>query len=116
LPERHADEEFCNEFLDLTLAEIDRISTLVGEILSFARPAGSAADDAEDHPAIDVNEAVARTCLLLRSHARGAGVTLEFEGGELAERAAIDEDRLRQVVINLVVNGIQACEGRGRVR
>jgi signal transduction histidine kinase len=116
LPERHADEEFRNGFLDLTLAEIDRISALVGEILSYARPESAAGRGDDGPPVADVGECVERTCLLLRSHARGAGVSLEFEGTELFERAAIDEDKLRQVVINLIVNGIQACDGRGRVR
>ena len=114
LPERHADEEFRNSFLDLTLAEIDRISALVGEILSYARPANAAQDNSQ--PSTDVADCVERTCLLLRSHARSEGVTLEFHCNELAERAAIDEDKLRQVVINLVINGIQACESRGHVR
>jgi len=115
LPERHADEEFRSTFLDLTLSEIDRISTLVGEILSYARPAETSAGDDADSTT-DVADCVERTCLLLRSHARSDGVTLEFDCAELANRAAIDEDKLRQVVINLVVNGIQACDGRGRVR
>ena len=117
LPERHADEEFRSGFLDLTLAEIDRISTLVGEILSYARPDPETAADGEEPPATDVADCLEKTCLLLRSHARSAGVTLDFDRAlELPSRAAIGEDKLRQVVINLVVNGIQACDGRGRVR
>lgn len=115
LPERHADEEFRSGFLDLTLSEIDRISTLVGEILSYARPAMAGGEE-DENPATDVADSVERTCLLLRSHARSAGVSLDFDAAELSSRGAIDEDKLRQVVINLVVNGIQACDGRGRVR
>jgi signal transduction histidine kinase len=115
LPERHADEEFRSSFLDLTRAEIDRISTLVGEILSFARSAAAGEIDDAD-ATTDVAACVERTCMLLRSHARSAGVSLDFEVDEIAERALIDEDRLRQVIINLVVNGIQACDGRGGVR
>ena len=115
LPERHADEEFRNGFLDLTLAEIDRICTLVGEILSYARPADAMQNDS-DIPTTDVAETIGRTCQLLRSHARSAGVALDFDSEEIADRAAIDEDKLRQVVINLVVNGIQASAGHGRVR
>ncbi len=57
LPERHADEEFRNGFLDLTLAEIDRISALVGEILSYARPDNAEGRDADEPSAIDVGEA-----------------------------------------------------------
>ncbi|HEY2774149.1 MAG TPA: ATP-binding protein [Candidatus Binatia bacterium] len=116
LPERHADEEFRSGFLDLTLAEIDRITTLVGEILSFSRPGEGAAGGDGEAASVDAAECVDRTCQLLRSHARSTGVALLVEVGESVPRAAIDEDKLRQVVINLVVNGIQACNGRGRVR
>jgi signal transduction histidine kinase len=115
LPERHADEEFRNGFIDNTLGEIDRICTLVCEILSYARHVDSSTDGS-DAPTTDVAETLGRTCQLLRSHARSAGVSLDFESEDLCERAAIDEDKLRQVVINLVVNGIQASGGRGRVR
>ena len=113
LPERYADEEFRSGFLDLTLAEIDRISALVGELLSYARP--TPAGDGEEAAAVDVADCLERTCLLLRSHARAAGVLLDLDTEGFLPLAAIDEDKLRQVVINLVVNGIQACDGRGRV-
>lgn len=111
LPERYDDEEFRSGFLDLTLAEIDRISALVGELLSFARP------DADTPPVrrVDVADALERTCMLLRSQARGAGVALDLELDGALPEAAIDEDRLRQVVLNLIVNAIQACPGRGHV-
>jgi len=111
LPERYEDEEFRNGFLDLTLSEIDRISSLVGELLSYAR-ADAAGPGAVS---VDVPDALERTCMLLRSQARSARVTLELEMEPSIPEAAIDEDRLRQVVLNLVVNAIQASTGRGRV-
>jgi len=111
LPERYEDEEFRSGFLDLTLAEIDRISALVGELLSFARPEA----DAPPESRVDVTDALERICMLLRSQARGAGVVLELEIDGEVPNAAIDEDRLRQVVLNLIVNAIQASPGHGRV-
>lgn len=112
LPERYGDEEYRSSFLDLTLAEIDRISTLVGELLSFARP--SVIGGAEE-AGTDVGDCLARTCLLLKTQARGAGVALECETADELPRAAIGEDKLRQVVINLVLNAVQACGDKGRV-
>ncbi|HYB97698.1 MAG TPA: ATP-binding protein [Candidatus Limnocylindrales bacterium] len=111
LPERYGDEEFRSGFLDLTLAEIDRITALVGELLSFARPA--AGGDAAE--AVDIAECLERTCALLRNQARSAGVALDLELEVGLGAAAIEEDRLRQIVLNLIVNAIQACNGRGRV-
>jgi len=111
LPERYGDEEFRSGFLDLTLAEIDRISALVGELLNFARPAS----EPEPYGVVDVSECLERTCALLRNQARSAGIALDLEVEVGLPPALIEEDRLRQVVLNLVVNGIQACSGRGRV-
>ncbi len=111
LPERYEDEEFRSGFLDLTLAEIDRISALVGELLNFARPEA----DTPPPRRVEVADALERTCMLLRSQARGAGVVLDLELAADIPDAGIDEDRLRQVVLNLIVNAIQASRGRGRV-
>jgi GAF domain-containing protein len=38
LPERFEDEEFRSHFLNIVSAEVDRISTLINELLEFARP------------------------------------------------------------------------------
>src|SRR5207237_6441262 len=39
LPERLADEEFRTEFRELALGEIERICTLINDLLAFSRPA-----------------------------------------------------------------------------
>jgi signal transduction histidine kinase len=109
LPERIEDDEFRNQFLDLTLSEVDRICALINELLTFARPA-----PAELHP-VELPDCLERICLLLGSQARNRGVTLvtdfETDGGVVTA----DEDQLKQVFMNVILNAIQACGDGDRV-
>ncbi len=110
LPERYDDEEFRSTFLDLTLSEVDRISALINELLAFARPAP--ADLAE----MDVNECVQRISRLLQTQAKAKGVTLAIDLGEQLSEVVADEDQVKQVVLNIVMNAIESCQEGGRVQ
>ncbi|MFT4570861.1 MAG: signal transduction histidine kinase [Candidatus Binatia bacterium] len=111
LPERYDDPEFRSSFLDLTLSEVDRICNLVGELLAYARPPADS-----DLQTTDVSSCVDRTVLLMGTQARTSGVTLscDHEGG--AGQPAIAGDRLQQVLLNLVNNGLAACNNGGAIR
>jgi signal transduction histidine kinase len=110
LPERLEDEEFRNQFLDLTLSEVDRICALINELLTFARPAPG-----ELQPT-DFNESIERICLLLDSQARNRGVRLVQKLATNLPLVTADEDQIKQVVMNVVLNAIQSCDGDGVVR
>ncbi len=106
LPEKYQDDEFRSTFLDLTLSEIDRVCMLVGELLTFARPAGSGNDQA-----VDVVDCAERICMLLTSEAKRYGVKLSATADSEMLSVFIDEDRFKQVLMNLVMNAVQA-DGR----
>src|SRR5207245_472798 len=74
LPERLADEEFRTEFRELALGEIERICTLINDLLAFSRPA-----PAERAPT-DLNELVAQIARLLEAEARRRDVAVAFHG------------------------------------
>jgi signal transduction histidine kinase len=109
LPERANDEEFRGEFLDLTLSEIDRVCELVGELLDYSRPYGL------DTVGADVVECLRSVQLLLASQAKAGGVRLLADVAEFLPDVAVAPDRLKQVLINLAMNAIQACRGSGNV-
>ncbi len=110
LPERLADEEFRDQFLELTLSEVDRICALITELLAFARPAPA------EHVQMDVEDCLERICMLLGSQARGNGVQLQLLPSESEVSITADEDQFKQVVMNVILNAIQACDGAGNVR
>jgi signal transduction histidine kinase len=110
LPERIGDAEFRDQFLDLTLSEVDRICLLINELLAFARPAPA------ELQRVDLNDCLERICLLLASQARETSVKLCFAETEGLPTVTADEDQVKQVVMNVILNAIQACGEGGNVR
>jgi len=109
LPERINDEEFRRDFLDLTLSEVDRICALINELLAFARPAPAELSD------VDINDSLERLCLLLDTQARNRGVRLRKSFAKDLPIIVADEDQIKQVVMNLVFNALQACSDGGEI-
>lgn len=97
------------EFLDIIVEEVDRLNRVVSSFLDYARPG-----QAGDVPPIDVNAAVRRTMQLLGPQF-GEGVQAELDLEPRLPHARIDAEQLRQVIINLALNAVQAMEGRGRL-
>ena len=96
------------EFLGIILEETDRLNRVVGSFLDYARP------HAGNPVPVDVNAAVRRTVQILSSQ-QAEGVDLRLELADAVPRARIDPEKLRQVLLNLVQNAIQAMNGSGRV-
>jgi len=96
------------EFLGIILEETDRLNRVVGSFLDYARP------HAGNPVPVDVNAAVRRTVQILSSQHAGE-IDLRLELAESLPHARIDPEKLRQVLLNLVQNAIQAMNGRGKV-
>ena len=96
------------EFVGIILEEVERLDRVVSSILDYARPRSGALDP------IDVNGAVRRTMQIL-GPAREEGIELGVELAEQLPQVRIDAEQLRQVLINLVNNALQAMGGRGRL-
>lgn len=121
LPERWQDEEFRSEFAYVAVAEVDRIETLVRELLHIMHE--SARDDEPaPHPAHEPSAPSATSFTatiesllpLLRLQALRRGIELVLEVGDPVQVAA-EPLRLRQVAMNLVLNAIDATPDGGTV-
>lgn len=97
------------EFLGIILEEVDRLNRVVGSVLDLAR-----AGDRSVAP-VDVNAAVRRTMQVLSAEPDDGqhGVELVLEPD--LPRVAIDPEQLRQVLMNLVRNAVQATGREGQV-
>jgi two-component system sensor histidine kinase HydH len=89
------------------LEQTRNITHVVTEFLKFARPL-----DISDEP-VELQPLIARAIDEISAAATGVSVRAEGDFGIVAG----DEGLLRQVILNLVRNGAEACEGRndGRV-
>lgn len=97
------------EFVAIILEEVDRLDRVVGSILDYARPT-------RGNPGpVDVNAVVRRTVQILSSD-RSDEATIETSIEGNLPTVRVDAEQLRQVLLNLVQNAVQAMNGRGVVR
>ncbi|MFN8628395.1 MAG: ATP-binding protein [Candidatus Binatia bacterium] len=108
-PERLHDEEFLTSFLSIASGEVKRISGLINELLSFARSPNRVVGP------IDLNEIAERVGKLFEPEARKNGVALVCTLSSDLPLISADGDQIKQVVINLILNAIQATNRGGRV-
>ena len=96
------------ECLDKVVEETKKIENIVRGLLSVASPG----DGREG--ATDVDAVVRETVEMLSYRNLFRDVEVRLELGD-PPRAAILEDRFRQVLLNLVINAVDAMKGRGTV-
>jgi two-component system, NtrC family, sensor histidine kinase HydH len=97
------------EFVGIILEEVERLDRVVGSVLDYARPSKG------DLGAVDLNAVVRRTVTVLASdRAEDCDIITELSDALPPVRA--DAEQLRQVLINLVKNAVQAMGGQGTVR
>lgn len=95
------------EFVDLLLSEVGRLETLVAGFLAFARPARPGADRADPL-------GVARVTLaLLRTQAERQRVDVGIDAPPEVSPVRCPEESLRQVLLNLCLNALQAMAPSG---
>jgi signal transduction histidine kinase len=97
------------ECLGLVRAEMDRLNRIVEEILDFARPAALQLTPG------DLSSTVTAVARFLAPDAASVGVELHVVGTEAPLPARYDEGRIKQVLINLVRNGVEAAGKGGEV-
>lgn len=92
----------------IVLRESDRLSTLVEDFLKFARPA-------QPHRTqVDLKKLAGDAIEMVRMDPLAKGVELVFSASEF--KGAFDEDQLRQVMLNLLRNALQAVGNGGQVK
>ncbi len=90
-----------------TLEGIGKIQKIVDDMLYFARP--KPAHFQEE----DINEVIEKSLAILQAKFRKSNVSPIWEKGEKPPRVRIDIHQIQQVLINLMLNAIQAMEKGG---
>lgn len=90
--------------------QLTRIEDAVRDLLAFARPATPTLER------IDGNEVVERAVRLVHPAAEKAGVRVDVESDPGLPDLVADEELLRQALVNLIMNAVQASSEDGRVR
>lgn len=95
------------EFAEIVRQEVARINNLIVEFLRFARP---------PEPRIetrDIHELVAATVRLVDGLASSHKVKIVRRCSCATGRVSADEDQIRQVLLNVMLNAVEAMDGGG---
>lgn len=97
------------EFAAIAKIEVDRLDKLVGEFLRFARPTKPATAPA------DINEVVRAVAMLLAQQSATKGIRIQTELASTLPPILIDSEQIKQVLLNLGLNALQASAHGGEV-
>ncbi len=97
------------EFAGLAKKEVDRLDKLVGEFLRFARPATITVK------ATDLNETVISVIALIENQAAAQSISIEKRLNQNLPKVLIDGEQIKQILLNLAINSLQAMTGGGRL-
>jgi signal transduction histidine kinase len=99
----------AREYLGIIREEIRNLNDYLGEFLEFARP--------ESHEPVptDLNALLGETLLLVTPLARKQQILVTVRPSPIPLLCRVDGNRLKRVFLNVILNGIEACEAGGRV-
>jgi signal transduction histidine kinase len=109
LPERIDDEEFRNQFLQIAAGEVDRISSLVNELLEFARPSDPKLEQE------DINTVLDGMILLVSTETKKKQISITKNYAHDLPPVQIDREQIKQVFLNILLNGIEATSENGKI-
>ena len=89
--------------------EIKHIQSILNDLLAYARPRSPSLR------AADLNETVTQAVQLATQQVRTRPVTIQFKASKEPLTVIHDPALIQQVVVNLLLNGIQAISGEGTI-
>jgi signal transduction histidine kinase len=101
------DEEKYSHFIELMRAEVQRLNSIVEEFLSLARPLEIKRE------AVRIDALLQEMAALTEDDARSARVQIRVVVPHELPTAGVDRNYLKQVLLNLVLNGIQSMPRGG---
>ena len=104
-PKEHPDREI----LDDLRQEVRRIEKVLSDLLTYARP------KAPQFGLAELKDTVARTLQFARQQIGSKNVEFSIQIPSPLPRFRMDPEQLHQVLLNLVLNGIQALDQEGKI-
>ncbi|MCF8129672.1 MAG: GHKL domain-containing protein [Deltaproteobacteria bacterium] len=102
-------DENSRKKLGIVIRETGRLEAMVKEMLDFARPLEL------NLSSVNLNHLTSESAGVAQSFALDAGLTLQTELERSIPPLMLDRIKMRQVILNLITNAIQACKTGDRV-
>jgi two-component system sensor histidine kinase AtoS len=103
------DPKEWQEYGDIIIREVDGLNRIVSELLDLVRTQPL-------HPVpTDINRLIEETLLLARDSGSNSRIVFRFAWAADLPQVALDRGQIKQVLLNIIVNAIQAISGRGEI-
>ncbi|EKN66109.1 histidine kinase [Neobacillus bataviensis LMG 21833] len=99
-----------NEFYPIMIQEIDRINSIVDDLMYLGKPKEITFENAR------IEEIITYTLSITNHQAEGNGITVETAIAEPLPPLECDAQQLKQVFLNLIKNAIESMPGGGRIQ
>ncbi len=96
-----------HETAALLIQEVERMNRTISELLSFARPAPLELTEVDMHALLE------QQVRLLVADAASDSIVFDLEVADDLLPVAADQDRIRQVLLNILLNSVQAMDSGG---
>jgi two-component system sensor histidine kinase HydH len=107
--ERAQTESEAQQIADVMIQEVDRLNRVITQLLEFARPVSLSPKTVSAHSLI------ASSIRLVDREAERRGIRIETRLSPQVTSIRVDPDRVRQVLLNLYLNALEAMESGGRL-
>jgi signal transduction histidine kinase len=91
------------------LSQIDRIHNIVQDLLDYARP------KAMTFKPVNPNDYIQNAIKLAQSQTQDKDIQIKFKGFDNDIRVNCDENKIQEVILNLLINSISAIEKKGEI-
>ena len=98
------------EYLSVVLNEIDSINKVIQQLLDFSRPRQS------QWQQIRLNALIEETLILVQTAGLQARIAFTTELDPSLPPIVADRELLKQVILNILINAVQAIAARGEIR
>jgi len=102
-------QEQDKTYLTVMIQEVDRLNTVISHLLDFARP------KTPDRQPCDMVELIQHVLTLIEGDLEAQQIGVTFEPDASLPHIPVDRDQLTQVLLNILLNSIQATEKEGRI-
>jgi two-component system sensor histidine kinase AtoS len=107
--QKSQDPQELREYGPLIIRQVDGLNRTIGELLNFAKP----------HPPLygpaQVNDLIREMTQLIWNRAEKQGIGIEIRLDPVLPTIRADGEQLKQVLLNLLINAIQAVTPGGRI-
>lgn len=92
---------------EVMVQEVERLNRVIGQLLEFARPMDM------NGGWTSIQEVIRHTLKMIEGQAKAKGITIKVDLPPRMGNVFIDSDKIKQVLLNLYLNAVEAMEGGG---